>query len=385
MKVLIGGDFVVTEAYKSKNLIDSSIINLFHNSDYRILNLECPIVQDENKYKKIKTGPYLRSSDETIIPLLKQMDIDLVTLANNHIMDYGAIGLENTIECLESNDIAYTGAGMNVCEAAAPFFIKKNGITVAILNFAENEWSSANEDEPGANPVDVIDNVKQINAAKAKADHVVVIIHGGHEYCHYPSPRMVKQYRFYADNGASAIVGHHTHCIGGYEVFNNVPIIYSLGNFLFTKQSEYNSWYNGLVVTLAIEKEKNISFELQPVEQSREYYLKLSDAVVGDLTLKTVNQYSEVIRSEEKLKAEWLKFVFSRKHQYLNAFNPLNLFRSRKIRNLLIKLKLNNSFMRKPHYTNMLNHIRCEAHYDASKVIIDDYIRDNQKSDRLIN
>jgi len=58
---------------------------------------------------------------------------------------------------------------------------------------------------------------------------------------------MVKQYRFYAENGADAIVGHHTHCIGGYEIYKDVPIIYSLGNFLFTLPSKREEWYSGLL------------------------------------------------------------------------------------------------------------------------------------------
>ena len=58
-----------------------------------------------------------------------------------------------------------------------------------------------------------------------------MIVHGGHECYNLPSPRMQKQYLFYADQGADIVVGHHTHCISGYEVYKGVPIYYSLGNF----------------------------------------------------------------------------------------------------------------------------------------------------------
>jgi poly-gamma-glutamate capsule biosynthesis protein CapA/YwtB (metallophosphatase superfamily) len=76
--------------------------------------------------------------------------------------------------------------------------------------------------------MDIIDNANQIKEAKATHDKVIVIVHGGHEYYNLPSPRMQKQYRFYADQGADFVVGHHTHCISGYEVYNGVPIYYSL-------------------------------------------------------------------------------------------------------------------------------------------------------------
>jgi len=177
-------------------------------------------------------------SKNTVFPYLKQLKVDAVTLANNHILDYGAKGLSDTFETLKQNKIDYVGAGNNLKEAAQPLTLEKDGQRIAILNFCENEWSIAEEDKPGANPMDIIENTNQIKAAKATHDKVICIIHGGHEYYHLPSPRMQKQYRFYVDNGADAIVGHHTHCVGGYEVYNDVPIIYSLGNFLFIKPSK---------------------------------------------------------------------------------------------------------------------------------------------------
>src|SRR5690606_22347516 len=102
------------------------------------------------------------------------------------------------------------------------------------------------------NPIDIIDNVKQINEARGIADYVFVIVHGGHEFFNLPSPRMQKLYRFYAEQGADIVIGHHTHCIGGYETYKGVPIYYSLGNFLFTKQNPYEDWYLGLVLEVEI-------------------------------------------------------------------------------------------------------------------------------------
>ena len=111
-------------------------------------------------------------------------------------------------------------------------------MNIFIFNFCENEWSIAESDNPGANPMDIIDNANQIKYARELADYVIVIVHGGHEYYNLPSPRMQKQYRFYADQGADIVVGHHTHCISGNEVYKGVPIYYSLGNFIFTKNKK---------------------------------------------------------------------------------------------------------------------------------------------------
>src|SRR5690606_16683331 len=117
---------------------------------------------------------------------------------------------------------------------------------------------------------DVIDNVRQIKREKQISDKVIVIVHGGHEYYNLPSPRMVKQYRFYAENGADLVVGHHTHCISGHETYNGVPIFYSLGNFLFTKPSRHQSWYNGLVLEIFVDKFQDIDVKIHPVRQRKD-------------------------------------------------------------------------------------------------------------------
>ena len=131
-------------------------------------------------------------------------------------------------------------------DASKYITLEKDGLKIAIINFCENEWSIAEAGSPGANPMDIIDNASQIKSAKESHDKVIVIVHGGHEYYNLPSPRMQKQYHFYADQGADIFVGHHTHCISGNEVYKGVPIYYSLGNFLFTMNNSNNEWYTGM-------------------------------------------------------------------------------------------------------------------------------------------
>jgi poly-gamma-glutamate capsule biosynthesis protein CapA/YwtB (metallophosphatase superfamily) len=174
-------------------------------------------------------------SSDTIMPYLHQLKIDAVTMANNHILDYGYKGVKDTFKELVDHKIKYIGAGNDLTEARKPLSLHKDGMKIAILNFCENEWSIAEDDSPGANPMDIIDNTNQIREAKASHDKVIVIVHGGHEYYNLPSPRMQKQYRFYADQGADIVVGHHTHCISGNEVYKGVPIYYSLGNFFLQR------------------------------------------------------------------------------------------------------------------------------------------------------
>ena len=98
-------------------------------------------------------------------------------------------------------------------------------------------------------------------------DFVLVIVHSGHEQYEYPSPRMVDTYRFFADLGVTEIIGHHPHCASGYEIYNNVPIFYSIGNFILIGKTEKIQWYKGYSVKLSISKDSVDNFSLIPYKQ----------------------------------------------------------------------------------------------------------------------
>lgn len=208
MKILITGDLVINREYIKSNISDA-VISLFNQSDLNIVNLEAPVTNSTSKI--LKTGPHLKSDKDSTLDILKALDIDVVTLANNHVMDYDEEGVANTLEFCKENNINTVGAGMNLREASQTLYLDSDEGKIAIINFAENEWASATDETAGAHPMDIIDNAKQIKNAKEKADFVFVIVHGGHEYYNLPSPRMQKQYRFYAEQGADIVVGHHTH------------------------------------------------------------------------------------------------------------------------------------------------------------------------------
>jgi poly-gamma-glutamate synthesis protein (capsule biosynthesis protein) len=363
IKITIGGDFCITPPYLNKNLISKTLTNLFNESDINIVNLECPIIENGNNLKILKTGPHIYSKKEIFIPL-KKLKIDAVTLANNHILDYGPVGVATTIEQCSNNKILGIGAGLDLYQAAKPAIIEKKGVRIALLNFCENEWSIAKNECAGANPFNIIDNLKQIQVARNLAELVIVIIHGGHEYYNLPSPNMVKTYRFFAENGADAIIGHHPHCIGGYEFLNKVPIIYSLGNMLFTKPNRQKKWYTGLIVQLDYEKNKQLKIELHPIHQSEQTFqvTLLKDNAKTEV-LNRVSEYSDIIKNENNLYCEWKQFVKSKKRA-INLFSPLNILPGRYFKAALNRLGFNKILLPEQYLVRILNHIRCEAHRD---------------------
>lgn len=371
MNIIVAGDFFISDSFKNQQLIDNSVEKIFAAADYRIVNLEAPVTTNTPQNRILKTGPHLRSDAETLLPYLKQLKVEMVTLANNHILDYGTIGLSKTFSTLEENKINYVGAGNNLQEAAKQFTLEKNGMKIAVLNFAENEWSIAEEDKPGANPLDIIDNIKQIKTAKAIHDKVICIIHGGHEYYHLPSPRMVKQYRFYVENGADAVVGHHTHCIGGYEVYKDVPIIYSLGNFLFTLPSQMEEWYTGLLAILKVENKKPITFDLFPVSQeTKTFSVALLNNAQKETVMNQIKEINTAISDEDLLQKKWDEFVIKKSNQYLNGLSPISAISNRYIRGGLNRLGIGKLLLSNNYLKLLLNLMRCEAHKDITSEII---------------
>lgn len=375
INIKIGGDFVINkEAFSSKN-IDKKLITLFQNSDLNILNLECPITNAGKEHQILKTGPYLKGIESEICKTVELLNINLLTLANNHILDYGEKGLKDTLRILKQHRFEYVGAGENLNKAKEVFRKNIKGKVISFINFAENEWCSATLNSGGANPMNIIDNVHQIQEEKKVADIVIVIIHGGHEYYNLPSPRMIEQYRFYAENGADVIIGHHTHCISGYEYYNGVPICYSLGNFLFTENSNYPDWFTGLVAEIEIETTGKISLNLHPIEyDNQNFSLKLLQGDSKKTVLNRAKGFAEIIKNPDSIKQEWESFTQKQTKIYLEMLSPVTQIKFRYLKGILYKLKLSKKLISKKGFALSLNLNRCEAHSDIVKEVMTTFI-----------
>lgn len=375
INIKIGGDFVINkETFSSKN-IDKKLIALFQNSDLNLLNLECPITIVGKEHQIIKTGPHLRGNETAIREAAELLNINLLTLANNHILDYGEKGLEDTLNFLKQNNFDFVGAGKNLNEAKKVFRKNIKGKSFSFINFAENEWCGATSNSSGANPMNIIDNVHQIQEEKKISDYVIVIIHGGNEYYNLPSPRMVQQYRFYAENGADVIIGHHTHCISGYEEYNGVPICYSLGNFLFTENSNYPDWFIGLVAEIEIDASGKINLNLHTIEfDYQNYGLKLLQGDSKETVLSKMKVYSEIIKNSERNQQEWESFIQKQTKIYLEMLSPVAQIKYRYLKGILFKLKLSKKLISKKGFALSLNLNRCEAHSDIVKEVMTKFI-----------
>lgn len=358
MKIIIAGDLVLLKEYNS-DCISQEIKNIFLDSDFNIINLEAPITESDSKI--VKTGPHIKANQKSTLETLKALRIDMVTLANNHILDYGEKGVIDTLAICKENAIETIGAGNNRREASNVHYLETPQGKIAFLNFAENEWASATENTAGANGMDLIDNTNQIRAARGSADWVIVIVHGGHEHYQLPSPRMQKQYRFYIDNGADLVVGHHPHCISGMETYKGKNIYYSLGNFLFQMKSNFEGWYKGAFLEISITNRK-LATKISFVSQKKESF-KLS--MIDNVEIQNeFQQLSSVIITPQSLDLAWNEFVLSRFRSTQSYWSPLNSLNNRYLKRIFFKLNL--SVISRATSTLFLNLIRCEAHRDLS-------------------
>jgi hypothetical protein len=370
MKILITGDLAITQSYNSSNLIDQSVVDLFASSEINIVNLEAPVTHSTAKI--LKTGPNIKSSEKSLEDALKILNITVATLANNHLLDYDEQGVIETLAFCKDNGVKTVGGGVNIEEASKILYLDSTEGKIAIVNFAENEWLGATKNSAGFNPMDIIDNVQQIKSAKEVADFVFVIIHGGHEYYNLPSPRMQKQYRYYAEHGADLVISHHTHCPSGFEIYNNVPIYYSLGNFIFTHHSNHEDWYLGLILEISL-RDGKIFTNLQPVKQGKDTFeLKLLKDGQKKIVLERVYSYNEIIIDTDKLHKSWENFSQKMYKDYIDMLSPISYVHNRYIGSVLRRLPFNG--LNKKGLALILNLMRCEAHADLSKEVIKRYL-----------
>ena len=365
MKLLFTGDFAPVTP-RLKTLIEKEqyepIFNGFQEyikaHDISVTNLECPIGDSGHPISKV--GPHLRAPLNTA-KVLSWAGFNLVTLANNHIMDYGAAGLITSMEACENNQIATVGAGENLLSAKKPFYCEKNGVKVAILNVCEHEFSIAKLESAGANPIDIIDNYDQILEAKRNATHVLLVIHGGHEYYNLPSPKVQKLYRHYINLGVDVVIGHHPHCHSGYEEYNGGLIFYSLGNFVFDREvAKPPMWYRGYALSLTITDDK-IGYYLIPYIQNQDSVgVHLLHTRLESDFKSEIDELNRIIADEKQLMNSWNDFVAGKLDKYRYRVLPTT---NRYVVAFFNKFNLPVPFSKKAKL-RLLNSIRCMSHND---------------------
>ena len=258
-RILAVGDFRLNSS-KAQGMFGRDILQLLHDKELSLANLECPV--SSRGIPIPKTGANLASSEQTI-EALKLGKFDVAVLANNHIMDFGEEALTTTISLCQKSGIKTVGAGANLDKSYQPVLFDLKQSKVAILAFAQEEFSSAGETTAGTAKLEPTSVWRAIRQTKAIADVVIVSVHGGVELYPLPSPKTYDLYHFIVECGADAVIGHHPHILQGVEIYRGAPIIYSLGNFAFEfKQKIPACWSKGLIARLVINDKRIAALDI---------------------------------------------------------------------------------------------------------------------------
>lgn len=363
MKILITGDFApqarLAKQVENKHfseIFPENLREIIKAADFSFVNFESPIVEDG--YKPIpKCGPNLHCTSEAA-EAVKYAGFTGVTMANNHILDFGVDGLRRSVECCKSQQIDVVGVGENLVDAEKVLYTKKNGKTLAVINCCEHEFSIATDKTAGANPLNPVHQFYSIQEAKKKADYVLVIVHGGHEHYQLPSVRMQETYRFLIDAGADAVVNHHQHCYSGYETYKGRPIFYGLGNFCFDIDSiqDGTPWNYGYM--LQLEFGEKIEYDIFPYKQyGKEGTILLLSKTEFDATLRVLNA---IIADSCLLKKETEKY-YRKSVKFENyILEPY----SGRIVSKLFDMGLLPSLISDEKRASIFNHVVCESHRD---------------------
>lgn len=241
MKIVAVGDIMpggvlagVNEGYVSKEVKD-----ILGSADIRVGTLETAIGNEPTFYeeKMRRKADVIYAKDADLIKL-KDLHIDIVSLANNHFFDLGPEGAVHTIDLLDSMGIKHVGAGRNLEEASKPVVINHEGKTVAFLGFCD--WREENvgwcpfatDTQPGVCPMYDDFVIEQIKSCKSRYDFVVVMPHWGREYQQAPTHVVYKLALNMIKAGADVILGSHTHCVQP-VIRKKGVIAFCMGNFLF--------------------------------------------------------------------------------------------------------------------------------------------------------
>lgn len=199
-------------------------------SGLTLANLEVPLC-DANYQSSYKSGPHLRAHPSLLPALAGAFSPLVLSLANNHIMDFGAAGLDQTVLGAYAAKVQTVGAGASFALAVAPLQIDLNGQRIGIIAATDRWFGLAAHGRAGAAPLDH-DFVRRVRLLRREVDLLIASVHGGSEVSPWPSPRWQQHLRLLAESGADIVHAHHPHVPLGWERWGESWIVYGLGNTL---------------------------------------------------------------------------------------------------------------------------------------------------------
>lgn len=377
--MLICGDFFVNTATTNNdwkhitNKFHEDIISLIQNADISLVNLEAPATSSSDKI--LKSGPSLRMNPY-ILSNVSQIGFNGVTLANNHIMDFGLEGLMDTLSGTKDLGLLTCGAGLNIHEAIQPIIIQRpDGLKIFIFSFCEKEFGVSDENTPGSAWISHSSALSEVEKCRDSADFILVIAHGGLECIPLPPPERQAQLRQFIDVGADMVIGHHPHVPQGWEKYNGGYVFYSTGNFIFDDLGgpHYPETEWGFMIQLRFDSKKIIDLGLILTENKKGTVKLIEDGSSLKNKIEYLNVLSDILQGPELYCQYWQEIAIRRYYdqyvhllplrllpqQFINVFNLIQRYLGR---NPIYPCVANEPKKIHIHDLALLNVIRNESH-----------------------
>jgi poly-gamma-glutamate synthesis protein (capsule biosynthesis protein) len=266
--LFFGGDVTLADHFENHvgDNLDYAFSKMkwFADADISMINLENPLTERGEPIDK----KFTFRARPAYAKMLKNAGIDIVTLANNHMYDFGSVGLDDTVDRLMQENIYFVGAGRNIYEARHPVIFYIKGLRIAYFGYygthKHSESFPAREDSSGTALRQLPFIKEDIEKYRDAVDFIVINFHWGTEKAEYPAADQIEFAHQVIEYGADLIVGHHPHVLQGIEKYKSKVIAYSLGNFIFGGNSRKT--YDTAVLKIELEKGKDIKASVIPIE-----------------------------------------------------------------------------------------------------------------------
>lgn len=250
-----------------EDCFSEELLEAMRASDIMIMNNEF-VYMEEGKSEPLSGKAYTFRANPADVEMLELFGADGVTLANNHVYDYGETGLLDTLEHLKNADVPYVGAGTDIDEASAVLYYVANGRKIAIVSASQIEKTIQYTKEATKTTAGVLKTLQPdkfisvIETAAANSDYVIAVPHWGTEGTLYPDASQHMLAQRFVNAGADAVIGGHPHRLQGISYIEGVPVAYSLGNFWFSDGTLYTT-----VAQVVIADSGELRLRFLPCEQ----------------------------------------------------------------------------------------------------------------------
>lgn len=286
--VSLADDWYIMPKYDERGkkvygILSESVVDIMTSSDIMVANNEFTI---SNRGSKMPKKYYTFRASPERLSIYEEMGVNLVTLANNHIYDYGETAFYDALDALEEYNIPYIGAGRNIDSAKLPFYYIINGYKIGFVNATRAEkfilTPEAKENSGGVlRCYDPTTFISVIEETKKNSDFVIALVHWGKEDSSELEQVQLETAPKYIDAGADLIVGTHAHTLQGIDFYNNKAIVYNIGDFIFNHETKDTG-----IFQLKIDNEGNFRYYFLPCHQKDKY----TSLLTGDEQARVLNK-----------------------------------------------------------------------------------------------